>query len=191
MHLCCAAATLAVWNANPQGHRWLKAGYVRSWCMISARYGGVPQGAIRRHRWALQGTAASAQGRSPVTLLAATGQAVMGDAGAVAWVEQGATRGPAAQGHQRRLEVIKRPEAKKGFGRLPRRWGASGVTPGQPGCAAGRGRMNGWRRPRGLACCGRCDTDAHTVCRVTTSNGGGGLFAELHRQPLEIHNLSH
>jgi transposase len=52
-------------------------------------------------------------------------QAVTGDAVAVAVVDQGYTGAQAAQEAQaqhRRLEVVKLPEAKKGFVRLPRRW---------------------------------------------------------------------
>jgi transposase len=77
------------------------------------------------HLFALHVTAANEQDRSQVTTLAATVQEVTGDAVAVAFVDQGYTGEQAAQDAQAqhmRLEVVKLPEAKKGFVRLPRRW---------------------------------------------------------------------
>jgi transposase len=77
------------------------------------------------HLLALHVTAASEQDRSHVTLLAAKVQEVTGDAVEVAFVDQGYTGSQAAQdahAQHMRLEVVKRPEAKKGFVLLPRRW---------------------------------------------------------------------
>jgi transposase len=77
------------------------------------------------HLWALHVTAANEQDRSQVHTLAAQVQAVTGDAVALAFVDQGYTGTQAAQdaqAHHRQREVVKLPEAKKGFVLLPRRW---------------------------------------------------------------------
>ncbi len=60
-----------------------------------------------------------------VEQLAARVQEVTGDTVEVAFVDQGYTGDQAAQdaaAHGTRLEVIKLPEAKRGFVLLPRRW---------------------------------------------------------------------
>jgi transposase len=70
-------------------------------------------------------TAASAQDRSQVSVLAAKVQEVTGDAVEIAFVDQGYTGAHAAQDaevHHMQLEVVKLPEAKKGFVLLPKRW---------------------------------------------------------------------
>jgi transposase len=77
------------------------------------------------HLLALHITAADAQDRAQVEALAGQVQAVTGEAVEVACVDQGYTgdqpaHAAAAQGIQ--LEVVKLPEAKKGFVLLPRRW---------------------------------------------------------------------
>jgi transposase len=75
------------------------------------------------HLLALHVTAASEQDRSQGTTLAAKVQEVTGDAGEVALVDQGYTGEQAAedaQAQHMRLEVVKLPEAKKGFVLLPR-----------------------------------------------------------------------
>ena len=74
---------------------------------------------------ALRVTAASDQDRAQVAGLAAQVQAVTGHTVEVAFVDQGYTgdeplEAAAEQGI--RLEVVKLPEAKKGFVLLPRRW---------------------------------------------------------------------
>lgn len=74
---------------------------------------------------ALRVTPASDQDRAQVAKLAAQMQAVTGQAVEVAFVDQGYTgdeplEAAAAQGI--RLEVVKLPQAKKGFVLLPRRW---------------------------------------------------------------------
>jgi transposase len=77
------------------------------------------------HLLAAHVTAANEQDRSQVTRLAAKVQEVTGDAVEVAFVDQGYTGEHAAQdaeAQHMRLEVIKLPEAKKGFVLLPRRW---------------------------------------------------------------------
>ena len=77
------------------------------------------------HLLALCVTAASEQDRSQVGALAAKVQEVTGDAVEITFVDQGYTGDQAAQdaeAHHMRLEVVKRPEAKKGFVLLPKRW---------------------------------------------------------------------
>jgi len=77
------------------------------------------------HLLALRVTAANAQERAQVEVLAARVQEVTGDTVEVAFVDQGYTGDQAEQdaaAHGIRLEVIKLPEAKRGFVLLPRRW---------------------------------------------------------------------
>lgn len=77
------------------------------------------------HLLALHVTAANEQDRSQISPLAAKVQDVTGDAVEIASVDQAYTGEQAAQdaeAHHRQLEVIKLPEAKKGFVLLPRRW---------------------------------------------------------------------
>jgi transposase len=77
------------------------------------------------HLLALHVTPASARERDQVARLAAAVQEATGDAVEVAFVDQGYTGDdPAADAAARgiRLEVIKLPEAKRGFVLLPRRW---------------------------------------------------------------------
>jgi transposase len=77
------------------------------------------------HLLALLVTAANEQDRSQVTTLAAKVQEVTGDSVELAYVDQGYTGAQAAQAaetHHRQLEVVKLPEAKKGFVLLPKRW---------------------------------------------------------------------
>jgi transposase len=74
---------------------------------------------------ALHVTAADQQDRAQVEQLAHDVQMVTGDSVQLAYVDQGYTGDqPAqdAQQHGLQLEVIKLPEAKKGFVLLPRRW---------------------------------------------------------------------
>jgi transposase len=77
------------------------------------------------HLLALHVTAANEQERAQVRKLADAVQEVTGDHVEVAFVDQGYTGdepSQAAQEHGMRLEVVKLPEAKKGFVLLPRRW---------------------------------------------------------------------
>ncbi len=70
-------------------------------------------------------TPANEQERSQVADLAAKVQEVTGDTVKVAFVDQGYTgeaAATAAEGHGIRLEVVKLPDAKRGFVLLPRRW---------------------------------------------------------------------
>jgi len=74
---------------------------------------------------ALHVTPADEQDRAQVGLLAAQVQEVTGQSVELAFVDQGYTgeaTQEAAQAHGIQLEVVKLPEAKKGFVLLPRRW---------------------------------------------------------------------
>jgi transposase len=77
------------------------------------------------HLLALHVTPANAQERDQVAILAAAVQEAAGDAVEVAFVDQGYTGeevAAEAAAHGIRLEVVKLPEAKRGFVLLPRRW---------------------------------------------------------------------
>jgi transposase len=77
------------------------------------------------HLLALHVTAADAQDRAQVEQLARQVQDVTGDTVELAYVDQGYTGDTAAEAaaaHGIRLEVVKLPEAKRGFVLLPRRW---------------------------------------------------------------------
>ena len=77
------------------------------------------------HLLGLHVTAADEQDRAHVAQLAEQVQAVTGAAVEVAFVDQGYTGDHAAEAaaaHGMPLEVVKLPEAKKGFVLLPRRW---------------------------------------------------------------------
>jgi transposase len=77
------------------------------------------------HLLALLVTPANAQDRAQVADLAQQVQAVTGQTVEVAFVDQGYTGDVAEQAaaeHGLRLEVVKLPEAKRGFVLLPRRW---------------------------------------------------------------------
>ena len=77
------------------------------------------------HLLALHVTPANDQERAQVAELSRQVQAATGDSVELAYVDQGYTGDdPAAdaQAHGIRLEVVKLPEAKKGFVLLPRRW---------------------------------------------------------------------
>jgi len=77
------------------------------------------------HLLALWVTPANEQDRAQVKQLAAQVQEVTGQSVELAYVDQGYTGAQPAQdaaAHGIRLEVVKLPEAKKGFVLLPRRW---------------------------------------------------------------------
>src|SRR5438874_3401285 len=77
------------------------------------------------HLLALHVTPANEQDRAQVSELAAAVQEVTGDSVELAFVDQGYTGDAAAQAAQEqgiRLEVVKLPQAKRGFVLLPRRW---------------------------------------------------------------------
>jgi transposase len=77
------------------------------------------------HLLALVVTPANEQDRAQVEALAGQVQAATGEAVEVAFVDQGYTGEQAAAdaaAHGIRLEVVKLPEAKRGFVLLPRRW---------------------------------------------------------------------
>jgi transposase len=121
-----------------QSHRWLKAGVfdtsvqeLRAVLRVAQGRKPEPSAAIFESRTLPSTpasgprTAASEQDRSQVTALAATVQEGTGDAVEVAFVDQGYTGEQAAedaQAQHMRLDVVKLPEAKKGFVLLPRRW---------------------------------------------------------------------
>ncbi len=77
------------------------------------------------HLLALRVTPANAQDRDQVAALAAAVQAATGESGELAYVDAAST-GPipaaAAAAHGIALEVVRLPEAKRGFVLLPRRW---------------------------------------------------------------------
>ena len=77
------------------------------------------------HLLALHVTAANEQDRDQVEHLAKCVQDVTGESVELAYVDQGYTgerAAEAAEAHGITLEVVKLPEAKKGFVLLPRRW---------------------------------------------------------------------
>ena len=77
------------------------------------------------HLLALHVTPASADDRAEVGRLAKTVQAATGGSVELAYVDQGYTGdtpAKAAEDQGIRLEVVKLPEAKRGFVLLPRRW---------------------------------------------------------------------
>jgi transposase len=77
------------------------------------------------HLLALHVTPASEQDRAQVEKLAEAVQEATGESVELAYVDQGYTGeepAEAAEEHGIRLEVVKRPEAKRGFVLLPRRW---------------------------------------------------------------------
>lgn len=77
------------------------------------------------HLLALVVTPANEQERAQVAELAAQVQEVTGETVELAFVDQGYTGGQPAEdaaAHGLRLEVVKLPEAKRGFVLLPRRW---------------------------------------------------------------------
>lgn len=77
------------------------------------------------HLLALVVTPANAQERAQVEALARAVQEATGNNVQIAWVDQGYTGdepAQAAQVHGIQLEVVKLPEAKRGFVLLPRRW---------------------------------------------------------------------
>lgn len=77
------------------------------------------------HLLALCVTAANEQDRAQVAELAERVQAETGETVEIAYVDQGYTgenAADAAEEHGIKLEVVKLPEAKRGFVLLPRRW---------------------------------------------------------------------
>ena len=77
------------------------------------------------HLLALHVTPANEQDRAHVAALAEAVQKATGQSVELAYVDQGYTGEPAAeaaQTHGIQLEVVRHPEAKKGFVLLPRRW---------------------------------------------------------------------
>ena len=82
------------------------------------------------HLLALHVTPASEQDRAQVAVLAETVQKATGESVTLAYVDQGYTGEPCGgrrRGHGIELEVLRLPEAKRGFVLLPRRWVAQGA----------------------------------------------------------------
>ena len=101
------------------------------------------------HMLALHVTPASAEDRAEVERLAGAVQAATGDSVELAYVDQGYTgerAAEAARGHGIRLEVVKLPEAKKGFVLLPRRWVVEHPSPGPRASAASSRTTSAIRR---------------------------------------------
>jgi transposase len=104
---------------------------------------------ILGHLLAAHVTVANEQDRSQVSALAAKVQEVTGDAVEIAFVDQGYTGAHAAQdaaAHHMPLEVVKLPEAKKGFVLLPKRWVVERSNAWAARFVAWRGITNGWPR---------------------------------------------
>ena len=77
------------------------------------------------HMLALHATSASADDRAEIDRMAGAVQAATQESVEIAFVDQGYTgerAAKAAEAHGIQLEVVKLPEAKKGFVLLPRRW---------------------------------------------------------------------
>ena len=106
------------------------------------------------HLLALRVTPANAQDRDQVAALAAAVQEATGEHVEVAFVDQGYTgdeAGAAAAEHGIRLEVVRLPEAKRGFVLLPRRWVVERSFAWAAASAASPGTTSGCRR-RSRAC---------------------------------------
>jgi transposase len=89
------------------------------------------------HLLALHVTPATADDRAAVGRLAEAMQAATGETIEVAFVDQGYTgEKPAAAARERgiKLEVVRLPEAKRGFVLLPRRWVVEVRVTGVPVC---------------------------------------------------------
>jgi transposase len=102
------------------------------------------------HLLALHVTPANVDDRAAVAVLAEAVQDVTGQSVDLAYVDQGYTgedAAEAAQAHGIRLEVVKLPEVKRGFVLLPRRWVASGRSPGWRACAGWRATTSACQRP--------------------------------------------
>jgi transposase len=87
------------------------------------------------HLLAMRVTPANEQERAQVADVAEAVQEVTGDQVEVAFVDQGYTgddTADAAQEHGITLEVVKLPEAKRGFVLLPRRWVVETTQPQYP-----------------------------------------------------------
>lgn len=83
------------------------------------------------HLLALHVTPASEQDRAQVGALAEAVQEATGESVTLAYVDQGYTGetcAAAASRHGIALEVVRLPEAKRGFVRLPRRWVARALV---------------------------------------------------------------
>lgn len=126
---------------HQQTQRWVRAAVFDSRTLQSTPESGAHadyDGAKRRkgskthmavdtpgHLLALHVTPADGQDRDEVERLAKDVQQATGENVQLAWVDQGYTGerpADATAGHGIKLEVVKLPEAERGFGQLPRRW---------------------------------------------------------------------
>jgi transposase len=101
------------------------------------------------HLLALHVTPADADDRSEVERLARAVQSATGQSVDIAYVDQGYTgerAANAARSHGIELEVVKLPEARKGFVLLPRRWVVERTFPWLGRCRASR--RTGRKPPR-------------------------------------------
>jgi transposase len=116
-------------------------------------------------------TAADEQDRAQVAHLAGVVQQLTGQSVELAYVDQGYTgaeTAAAAAAHGIQLEVVKLPEAKRGFVLLPRRWVVERTQPHYP------------RRPRRDRWPVRCDDRTHRVAapgRGRRAGASGARFA--------------
>ena len=110
-HRCCASSE--PWQASPESGE--RAGYDGGKRKKDSKIHMAVD--TLGHLLALHVTPASAEDRGEVGRLARTVQDVTGDSVDIAYVDQGYTGTRAAD-----VEVVKLPEAKRGFVLLPRRW---------------------------------------------------------------------
>ena len=125
------------------------------------------------HLLALHATAADASDRDAVERLAREVQDATGESVEVAYVDQGYTgeRPAAAAAHGIRLEVVRLPEAKRGFVLLPRRWVVERSFAWATRCR---------RLVRDYECLAQTLADMHTVaCSMLMLKKAGDL-AQIH-----------
>jgi transposase len=126
------------------------------------------------HLLALHVTAADASDRAAVERLVQDVQDVTEESVEIAYVDQGYTGeqpAAAAAGHGVRLEVVKLPEAKRGFVLLPRRWVVE--------------RSFGWatrcrRLVRDYECLAQTLADMHTIAFSMLMLKQAGNLAQIH-----------
>ena len=126
------------------------------------------------HLLALHVTAADASDRDAVGRLAQEVQAATGESVEVAYVDQGYTGerpANAAASHGIRLEVVRLPEAKRGFVLLPRRWVVERSFAWAARCR---------RLVRDYECLAQTLADMHTVAFSMLMLKKAGDLAQIH-----------
>jgi len=118
-----SAAVLDSWTLRPSPESGERAGYDGA----KRKKGSKLHMAVDTlgHLLALHVTPADADDRAQVGQLAKAVQAATGESVEIAFVDQGYTGekpAAAARAHGIALEVVKLPEAERGFALLPRRW---------------------------------------------------------------------